>query len=242
MADQQCLNCDAAMPRGVSFCPTCGQRADTARLTFTDMARDLLHSFVNIERGPVHFAVSLLTRPGYMARDYVRGRRRRYYGPFASLAVLAGLTALALQVSGFHALSQEVSSHSAALLNQYFNLVLLAQLPVLGAFCALIFRDARLTLPEHMVLVAYTLCVRALALIILMPLAVYHAASAPTALSTAVFWGAWYIVFAWAAGQFYEAARWRSWIRGLLVAALGHGTIVGALMVTSMVYEAIGRT
>ena len=60
-----------------------------------------MHSFVNFERRPLHFAWALLTRPGGMAREYVEGRRRRYYGPFATLAVFLALTALAINVTGF---------------------------------------------------------------------------------------------------------------------------------------------
>jgi hypothetical protein len=135
------------------------------------MTRDLLHAFVNVERGPLVFAWALLTRPGAIAREYVEGRRRRYYGPFATLAVLVGLAALALKLSGFQVLSQEVSTGPATVLQQHFNLVLLAQLPLLGVACALLFQDARLTLPEHMVLVAYTLGMRAVALTVVVPIA-----------------------------------------------------------------------
>ena len=164
MAEHRCLNCESTIPASARFCPQCSQRTDTARLSFADMTRDLLHAFVNIERGPLVFAWALLTRPGGIAREYVEGRRRRYYGPFATLAVLVGLTALALELSGFQVLSQEVSPVPATVLQRHFNLVLLVQLPLLGVACALLFRDARLTLPEHMVLVAYTLGMRAVAL------------------------------------------------------------------------------
>ena len=99
-----------------ALCPNCSQRTDTARLSFADMTRDLIHAFVNVERGPLVFAWALLTRPGAMAREYVEGRRRRYYGPFATLAVLVGLATLAVNLSGFQALSQEVSAGPATVL------------------------------------------------------------------------------------------------------------------------------
>src|SRR5262245_50863921 len=134
MSEPRCLNCETTVPEGARFCPRCSQRTDTTRLSFTDMTRDLLHAFVNIERGAVVFAVALLTRPGGIERDYVQGRRRRYYGPFATLAVLVGVAALALRLSGLNVLSQEVSSDSVAtVLQQHFDLVLLVQLPLLGA-------------------------------------------------------------------------------------------------------------
>ena len=241
MADHRCLNCESTFPVPARFCPHCSQRTDTARLSFADMTRDLLHAFVNVERGPLVFAWALLTRPGGIAREYVEGRRRRHYGPFATLVVLVGMTALALNLSGFQALTQEVSSAPAALLHRHFNLVLLVQLPLLGAACALLFRAAHLTLPEHMVLVAYTLGMRAVALTIIMPIALLNSNSAPTFWQTAAFWAAWYIYFGWAASQFYVGARWRSWLRGVLVAAIGHALIIAILVAGSAAYETMRK-
>src|SRR5258705_6323055 len=105
MAERRCLNCESTIPATARFCPHCSQRTDTARLSVADMTRDLMHAFVNVERGPLMFAWALLTRPGGIAREYVEGRRRRYYGPFATLAVLVGSSALALNVSGSQVLS-----------------------------------------------------------------------------------------------------------------------------------------
>jgi hypothetical protein len=229
MAERRCLNCEFAIPATARFCPHCSQRTDTARLSFTDMTRDLMHAFVNVERGPLMFAWALLTRPGCIARDYVEGRRRRYYGPFATLAVLVGFAALALEFSGLQVLAQEVST-PAAVLQQHFNLVLLAQVPLLGGASALMFRSAGLTLPEHMVLVAYTLGVRAAALIVIAPLALLNSTSTPTFWQNAGFWAVWYVYFGWAASQFYDGVRWRSWLKGMLVAAVGHALIVGTLI------------
>jgi len=233
----RCLNCETPLPMTARFCPQCSQRSDTARLSFADMARDLLHAFVNVERGPLVFAWALLTRPGGIAREYVEGRRRRYYGPFATLFVVVGLTALVLNASGFQALTHEVSTAPAALLQRHFNLVLLAQLPLLGMACALLFRHPRLTLPEHMVLVAYTLGMRAVALTVIMPIALLNSNAAPTLAQTSAFWAAWYGYFGWAASQFYPGARWSSWLRGMLVAAIGHASIIGILVALSAAYE-----
>ena len=238
MTESLCLNCESEIAQTARFCQHCGQRTDTARLSFADMRRDLMHSFVNVERGPLHFAWELLTRPGTMARDYVVGRRRRHYGPFATLVVLVGLTALALKLSGLQVLAQEgVSGAMAAYLQQHFNLVLLVQLLLLGGACALLFRDAQLTLPEHMVLVAYTLSVRAVALAIVAPIALLN--STPTFWETSMFWGAWYIYFGWAASQFYSGARWYSWLRGVIVAAIGHALIIGILVSGAVAYKAM---
>jgi hypothetical protein len=154
--------------------------------------------------------------------------------------VLVGLAALAVNLSGYQVLSQDgLSAAPAALLSRHFNLVLLLQLPLLGALCALWFRDAGLTLPEHMVLVAYTLGMRAVALAMTVPVALLNSSPAPTIVQTSLFWGAWYVYFGWAASQFYGGSRWRDGLRGVLAAATGHALTFGILAVGNAAYEAV---
>jgi hypothetical protein len=236
------LNCDVAFVESARFCAHCGQRADTGRLSFADIARDLMHTFVNLERGPVTFAWALLTRPGHVAREYVEGRRRRHYGPFATLAVLVGLTALAVNLSGFQVLSNDgLPSAPMNLLQRHFNLLLLAQVPLLGVACTALFRGARLRLPEHMVLVAYALSVRAAFLALVGPVSYLASTFAPSHEAVYAFWAAWYIYFGWAASQFYAGPRLQSWIRGAVAAAIGHASIIAALLAGSAAYVLVAH-
>lgn len=239
-AVRTCLNCQAELSGTARFCPACSQRTDTGRLSLRDMTRDLMHAFVNVERGPVAFARALLMRPGEVARDHVDGRRRRHYGPFATLAVMVGLAALVLNATGYQLLPREgVLAGPAQWLHRHFNLVLLVQLPLLGGLCALLFREARLTLIEHMVLVAYTLAVRAAALTLSVPFVLLQESREAASWQPLVFWAAWYAYFGWAASQFYPGGRWSAALRGAVVAALGHALIVGLLVVGSRTYVEI---
>ena len=242
MTNRQCLNCETAIAASERYCSHCGQRTDTARLSFGDIARDLLQRFVNVERGPLAFAWALVTRPGRVAREYVDGKRRRYYGPFATLVVLVGLTALAVNVSGYRILAHDgLASGPTDLLERHFNLLLLVQLPLLGVVCAVLFRRAHLTLPEHMVLVAYALSIRAVFVALVIPVAYLASTTTPAREYVYAFWVAWYTYFGWAASQFYAGSRVQSWIRGVLAAATGHAAIMAALIVGSACYEALVR-
>ncbi len=237
MPEAHCLNCDTALPAGLRYCGHCGQRADTARLSFADMLRELMRANTEVERSPLQFARALLLRPGVVAREFVEGRRRRHYGPFATLAVLAGVDALAIRASGFRALAQEVATgDAAALLYRHFDLLQLAQLPLLGLACALLFRAEGRRLPEHMALVAYALAVRAAAVTVLALLSVLLAIRAPAWHQVAFFWIAWYAYFAWCASQFYGGPRWMSALRGVVVAALGHGMTFGLLLAFNLLF------
>ena len=240
MPELRCLNCDQPFAAPARFCPHCGQRADTARLSFVDILKELMHAFTNVERSPLVFAWALITRPGVVAREYVEGKRRRHYGPFATLAVLVGLAALAVNLSGFHVLANDGLAHAPAdLLQRHFNLLLLAQLPLLAACNALLFRSAQLTLPEHMVLVAYTLGVRAIVLAAVIAIAAAGTLTTPTPIQTASFWVIWYVYFGWAASQFYSGRRPAVWAKGIAAAVLGHMATLALLQLGAWLFAAI---
>ena len=239
-----CLNCDVVTSQDASFCQHCGQRTDTWRLTFADIFRDLLHSFVNVERGPLAFAWALATRPGRVARDYVQGRRRRHYGPFATLAVIAGIAALVIDVSRIQTLANNGLAPGAMdLLQQHFNLLLLLQLPFIGGACVVMFLDAEMTVPEHLVLVAYALGVQAVVLILELGVAYFDSTRVPAVGYVYAFWVAWYFYFGWAASQFYGPDAAHAWVRGSIGAAMGHAALIGVLLIASKGFDAskLGR-
>lgn len=237
MSDIRCLNCDAAIVVPARFCARCGQRTDTARLSIGDLVRELMHSFANVERGPIALLWALLTRPGHVARDFVDGKRRRHYGPFATLAVLVGASAFAVNLLGYRVLAHDgFATASADLLQQHFNLLLLVQLPLLGVICALVFRAARLNLSEHMVLVAYALSLRAIVPALAALLSFIGSRDAPTREQVIAFWVVWYLYFGWAASQFYGRPRVFNGVKGIAAAALGHGAILALIELCSAAY------
>jgi Protein of unknown function (DUF3667) len=236
----RCLNCKSLIAEHAEFCQRCGQRANTARrLTFADIFRDLMHTFVNFERGPLAFAWSLLIRPGLVAQEYIEGRRRRHYGPFATLAVVAGVAALVTDLSGFRPLANVgLAEGPTKLLQHHLNLLLLLQLPFVAGACATLFRSAKMTLPEHLVLAAYTLSVQAVVLVGLLTIAYADATMDAQPGYVYAFWLVWYFYYGWTASKFYTTgATWRLWIKGSIAAALGHAVLVASIFALGAVYD-----
>jgi hypothetical protein len=239
-APAQCLNCQATLLAGSRFCAHCGQRADVGRLSFPELTREFLHAFDARERGPLSFSWALLTRPGVVAREYVEGRRRRYYGPFGTLATVIGLTALVLQVSGFRVLAQDgLTDDTVRFFEQHFNLLLLVQMPLLGMSAPLLFRGTGRTLPEHMALAAYALSVRATALLLLTLLAWSQSLQAPSSSEVYAFWAAWYVYYGWAASQFYRGSRTLLWLKGMGNAIAAHAATMAILLAMARVLKAM---
>ena len=91
-----CLNCGDTFEG--DFCRSCGQPAKTKRITLKYFFRNLLSSFTDIEHGFLRTCYELWWRPGYMVKDYVKGKRIGYYKPFSLLVVIAAIYLVAGQL------------------------------------------------------------------------------------------------------------------------------------------------
>lgn len=75
------MNCSE--PVSKKFCPNCGQKTDTHRITFKHfILHDILHGVWHFERGILFTLKEAIIRPGNAALDYISGKRVRYYNVF----------------------------------------------------------------------------------------------------------------------------------------------------------------
>ena len=96
---EACLNCEAALA-GQDFCGQCGQKVATHRLTLGGIGHDLVHALFHVDQSILALLKGLLLRPGQVAREYVDGRRRRYFSPFAFAVITAGLATFFVIATG----------------------------------------------------------------------------------------------------------------------------------------------
>ena len=87
--EHTCLNCGTSF-RG-NYCPGCGQKADTGRLTLRHALNNLLGVLASADKGLGHTLHELLMRPGHMTRDYIQGHRVEYVRPIQLLFLLASI-------------------------------------------------------------------------------------------------------------------------------------------------------
>lgn len=93
-----CLNCGKTY-KG-RYCPHCGQKAATKRLRFTEIAYNFVNSFVGGDNVFLNTCRDLIIRPGYMAQDYLLGKRIRYYNPLQMYVFTLTIYALVSYVLG----------------------------------------------------------------------------------------------------------------------------------------------
>lgn len=226
-----CLNCGAPIG-GLNFCGACGQRTDIhPQLTMRDIGRDLVHAITHADHSIFALVRALLFRPGHVARDFIAGRRKRHFGPFAFLLITVGLASAVILLCGVEWFSPFEHGSPDDLLQRHVNLVILLQAPMLAGCSALLFLRDRLSFADHLVLAAYTTGFHALFLALIeTPLLALTRANTTNPLLAAGYLGAWFAYFGFAASQFFGGNRWWSAGKGLFACLLSQATVVGLAM------------
>jgi hypothetical protein len=91
-AVHRCANCGALAPD--AFCPSCGQGTRERLPTFGQFMREATGRYVAYDGKFWKTLAALLFRPGFLTREYLAGRRRRYIGP-ARLFLVSSLVLFA---------------------------------------------------------------------------------------------------------------------------------------------------
>jgi hypothetical protein len=230
-----CLNCAAPLAPEQRFCGDCGQRAVQGRLTVHEIGHDVIHAFTHADRSIFALIGALLARPGRVARDYIEGRRKRYFGPFAFLIISVGVASFATYVVGVEWFSPVPHEAARAILGRHLNLVILVQVPLIALFCMALFRGAQLNFSEHLVLAAYTSGFRAL-LLALVEVPLHYFTGIPTSSPAMVvpYFMVWLGYFSFAAVRFYGGKSWWVAIRAVFATLLAQ--LVTTILIFVFVY------
>lgn len=91
MHPTNCLNCETLLTADDHFCPNCGQKTNTHRLTIGHIIHEFLHTFTHADVGFLGMIADLLVKPGVVAREYIKGKRKKYFSPFTFFVLCVGM-------------------------------------------------------------------------------------------------------------------------------------------------------
>jgi peptidoglycan/LPS O-acetylase OafA/YrhL len=74
-----CRNCGARLEG--AYCAACGQKVEPLTPTLGQLLHELTHELLNVDGKIFRSMRLLLTRPGFLTREYIAGRRVRYVSP-----------------------------------------------------------------------------------------------------------------------------------------------------------------
>ena len=82
-----CHNCGTEFAD--NFCPRCGQRAGVGRVGWNSIKDNIAILWGMDSRSFTYTLFQLLTRPGYLVRDYISGRRQVSFPPVKMLVIVS---------------------------------------------------------------------------------------------------------------------------------------------------------
>jgi hypothetical protein len=91
---KHCLNCDSQINQTQNFCQNCGQQTKIHRFTLVHFFHEGFHAFTHADKGLFYLLKELTIRPGIVAREYIAGKRKKYYNPFTFFLILAAFYVL----------------------------------------------------------------------------------------------------------------------------------------------------
>ncbi len=89
-----CKNCGQQI-EAYNFCPDCGAKKITKRITFKNLVQDFADRFLNLDNSFFRTFLHLFTKPEAVIDGYIYGLRKRYINAF-------GYFAISVTVTGFY--------------------------------------------------------------------------------------------------------------------------------------------
>jgi hypothetical protein len=234
MHPTNCLNCATLLTADDRFCPTCGQKTDTHKITMSHIWHDVMHAFTHADKGFLYVFKELLYRPGHLSREYVDGMRKKYFNPFSYLFIIVAIATLL--ASTFNLMTAPSHRDPVSLfLNKHANIVILLNVPIGAFFAWLFFLGSKRSYAENLVLYAYTGGERsAVYSLVVVPLMVAF----PKYFMTIVY--AYHVVcilyFGWACTQFYQKKNLWGWVRGIAASLFTFYVMYGLIRMAYYVY------
>ena len=91
MISSKCLNCEELLSPNVQYCSHCGQKAATHELNFHEIFHDAVHYFTHADTSIFRLMRALAASPGIVAKEYIHGKRKKYFKPLNFFLIVAGI-------------------------------------------------------------------------------------------------------------------------------------------------------
>lgn len=246
-----CKNCSTEF--NGKFCPECGQKSATRRITMGQVGQDLRGQLVHINRGFLYTIFELTKRPGHSIREYLEGQRVRHVRPIKFMIWASAISFLIYQLLDFQERmiqqlemelgqpkqSEQMGQKIGAFLSSHPSLILLCTVPSIAFIAWLLFRKRKYNYAEYFTLNAY-LMGQLSVLSILISLVYYfmdHFTLQTLSIIGGLQWVVWLLYFGWAYSQFFERTnKILAWIKGILVLLGGYALLI---MVVTLLSKAV---
>lgn len=186
--EANCKNCDLTLQPDYAHCPKCGQKTRLHRLSMHDLVHEALHYFTHADKGLFQLIRDLAVKNGRVAREFVEGKRKRYYPPLTFFLLAAAIHLFIStktddhvnvdviqkypELANFTDPAQhakwvnfyERREHGIHFINTNANIIMMVSLPIVAFIFWLFYRKRDYNYTEHLVggmymFAFYTLCI-----------------------------------------------------------------------------------
>jgi hypothetical protein len=147
MSRKKCLNCDETLIG--KYCGHCGQKSDVKRIDWHHLVHDIPHSIFHLEKGFFLTLKMMIVSPGMVIREYLDGKRAKYFRPLTYLFILGTIAGLIYLKSPLYmemaktGESLEMAGMIQNLVGKYYNIISVALIPIYSFFVWLFYRRER---------------------------------------------------------------------------------------------------
>lgn len=172
-----CKNCGNRFEG--KYCSNCKQPAETHRITWHELAHQLVHALFHTDKGFLYTIKELTLRPGYTIRNHINGKRAYHFNPLMYLVLTGGVASLLfaslhVQLPIKEIDLEKIERYSGTLAHKYFALVGLIFIILLTATDYFFYYRKKFILPELIISNTYQAGQIMVFTIVLFPLLIFQ--------------------------------------------------------------------
>ncbi|MGI8951314.1 MAG: DUF3667 domain-containing protein [Chitinophagaceae bacterium] len=239
-----CKNCGRSFHKNYKYCPYCGQTAVVERLNFSEIFHDFFHAFIHTDKGIFLLLKKLTYKPGKIAREYIEGKRKKYFNPFSFLVLMVAVALFFLtQFETLGIKYENVNASNKEILHlsfKYFNLLVFIRCPINAFLLWIFFKKSKINYAEYFVLAAYLsgqemffYCIAAI-LFILFPSAILI-----IGIVAGILISLWFII---ALMQFLQNKSFGNLLKAILILLISQSISQGLVYLFYFVYKQLNKS
>jgi hypothetical protein len=155
-ASKQCKNCNSFFEG--NFCSNCGQNADVKRFTVSNLSREFLKEFFDVDSNLLFTVKDLFLHPGEMLRGYITGKRIAYLNSFSYLLIVSLIAGFFYTWSGVPNKIDEIMLTSGEIIKfttNHFSYRMLLTIPAYAIMCSIIYKSYKYNFAEYFIINTY---------------------------------------------------------------------------------------
>lgn len=181
-AVKECKNCGNTIH--VKYCTYCGQETIKQRLSLKELLAKFTEAITHADTGVFSLIKNLAVKPSHVAKEYIGGKRKKYYSPMKFLVLIVTVSALITLHYEKHQIPFEPSFAADSDIDDvvereyfhhnYYKYMIFLSIPLASLITFLVFRKSGMNYSENLVLNTYLLSqVILLHTILITPLLIY---------------------------------------------------------------------